>query len=112
MYLAPIISQHLDILYQPQRLGFLANEIKGQCKKNDINQKFRAHLKSVMVSGLHENFVEIYRDMRDPHLTFCIISKLKSVFSAPLLTTHKPNNLHSVTYYENNVQSLISFCKI
>ena len=37
----------------------------------------------------------------------CIIFKLKGVFSAPLLTTYTPNNLHSITCHEHNVQSPI-----
>ena len=41
------------------------------------------------------------------HLTFFIIWKLKRVFSAPLLTTHTPNNWYSITYHETNVQSPI-----
>ena len=31
--------------------------------------------------------------------------KLKRVFSAPLLKTYTPNNVHSITYHDNNVQS-------
>ena len=41
---------------------------------------------------------------------YCVIFKLKlfkNVFSAPFLKTHVPNNLHSITYYENNVQNPI-----
>ena len=37
----------------------------------------------------------------------CTILKLERVFSAPLLIAHTPNNLHSITYHENNVQSPI-----
>ena len=29
------------------------------------------------------------------------------IFLAPLLTTHMPNNLHSIMYHDNNVQSPI-----
>ena len=36
-----------------------------------------------------------------------MIFKKKRVFTAPFLTTHSPNNLLSITYYENNVQSPI-----
>ena len=38
---------------------------------------------------------------------YCIIFKLKCVFLAPFLTTHTPNNVHFINYYENNVQSPI-----
>ena len=52
--------------------------------------------------------VEIYWDMKGSHLTFLYNFKVKSVFSAPLLTTHTSNNLHSIMYNENNVQSPIN----
>ena len=52
--------------------------------------------------------IEIYRDVKgSPLFLLYIIFNLKSVFPAPFLTTHTPNNLHSITYYENNVQSPI-----
>ena len=35
----------------------------------------------------------------------CVIFKLKGVLSALLLTTYTSNNLHNITYHENNVQS-------
>lgn len=35
----------------------------------------------------------------------CVIFKFKCVFSAPLLKTYTPNNVHSITYHDNNVQS-------
>ena len=41
--------------------------------------------------------------MKVTHLNF----KVKTCFSAPLLKTHTPNNLNSITYQENNVQSPI-----
>ena len=51
---------------------------------------------------------EICRDMKGSHIFLCLIFELKRVFfSASFLTTHMPNNLHSITYYEKNVQSLI-----
>ena len=34
-----------------------------------------------------------------------VIFKLKCVFSALLLKTYTPNNVHSITYHDNNVQS-------
>ena len=76
------MSQHLDILHQSQRLSivFLQMESwnRGLCTKNDIKQKFWAHLNRVMVCGLRKNLltnVDIYRDMKGLHLTFCVISK-------------------------------------
>ena len=52
--------------------------------------------------------IEIYRDVKgSPLFLLYIIFNLKCVFPAPFLTTHTPNNLHSITYYENNVQSPI-----
>ena len=80
IYLVPIMSQHLDILHQSQRLSivFLQMESLLLCTKNDIKQKFWAHLKRVMVCGLRKNLltnVDIYRDMKGSHLTFCVISK-------------------------------------
>ena len=38
---------------------------------------------------------------------YYIIFKVKTCFFAPFLTTHTPNNVHFITYYENNVQSPI-----
>ena len=67
--------------------------------KNDMNQKFWAHLISVMVVALQEPC--------RLRLRFILFFKLKHVFTAPLLTKHTPNNLYSIMYYENNVQSLI-----
>ena len=112
-YLAPIISQHLNILDQLQCLFRFAlfscklcHGIRGPCTKDDINQKFCARLINVVVvafarASLIE--VEIYRDMKSSHLFYCIIFKL-TCFSAPILTTHTPNNLHSITYYENTLK--------
>ena len=52
--------------------------------------------------------IEIYRDVKgSPLFLLYIIFNLKCVFPAPFLTTHTPNNLHSIAYYENNVQSPI-----
>ena len=45
MYLAPIISQHLDIVHM-------------LCAKNDINQKFWDQLISVMVCGFRKSLVD------------------------------------------------------
>ena len=59
-----------------------------------------------MVCGLHLK-VEIYQDMVGSHLTFCIIFKLKHVFSFLLLMIHMLNNSHSIKYHGNNVQSPI-----
>ena len=52
-------------------------------------------------------FIGIWNRMKGSHSFHCIIFKLKCVFSASFLTTHTPNNLHSITYYENNVQNAI-----
>ena len=71
-----------------------------QCTKNGLKQKFWAHLLSVMVCGLR---VEIYQHMEGSHLTFCIIFKVKHVFSFLLLMMHMPNNSHSIKYHGNNV---------
>ena len=46
--------------------------------------------------------VEIHQDMKVSHLFLLYNFKVKTCFSAPFLTTHTPNNLHSITY-ENNV---------
>ena len=51
--------------------------------------------------------VEIYQDMVGSHLTFCIIFKLKHVFSFLLLMIHMLNNSHSIKYHGNNVQNPI-----
>ena len=78
--------------------------------KNDINQKFWAHLISVMVVAFTRASsieVEIYWDMKGSHSIFLYYFKLKHVFTAPLLTKHMPNNSHSIMYYENNVLSPI-----
>ena len=79
------MSQHLDILHQSQRLSivFLQMESwnRGLCTKNDNKQNFWAHLKRVMVCDLRKNLltnVDIYRDMKGSHLTFCVISKWKT----------------------------------
>ena len=84
----------------------LCHWIRGPCTKNGLNQKFWAHLLSVMVFGLCLK-VEIYQDMVGSHLTFCIIFKLKHVFSFLLLMIHMLNNSHSIKYHGNNVQSPI-----
>ena len=88
----------------------LCHQIKGLYTKNGLNQKFWAHLLSVMVCGLHCK-VEIYQDMVGSHLTFCIIFKLKHVFSF-LLLMHMPNNSDSIKYHGNNVLSPIRTCPI
>ena len=84
----------------------LCHWIRGPCTKNGLNQKFWAHLLSVMVGGLCLK-VEIYQDMVGSHLTFCIIFKLKHVFSFLLLMIHMLNNSHSIEYHGNNVQNPI-----
>ena len=84
----------------------LCHWIRGPCTKNGLNQKFWAHLLSVMVFGLCLK-VEIYQDMVGSHLTFCIILKLKYVFSFLLLMIHMLNNSHSIEYHGNNVQNPI-----
>ena len=49
-------------------------------------------------------FIQIYQDMKGSHVNF----KVKNFFfSTPLHTTHTPNNLHSIAYHENNIQSPI-----
>ena len=54
---------------------------------------------------VRSTFIRIWNS----HIYFnCIIFKLKlfkKFFSAPFLKTRVPNNLHSITYYENNVQN-------
>ena len=50
MYLTPIISQHLGIVW-------------GLCTKNDITQKFWAQLISVMVCSLHKSPVNEGQDL-------------------------------------------------
>ena len=53
MYLAPIISQHLDIVHQLQCLGivflFSCHGIRGLCSKSGIDHKFCAYVISVMI---------------------------------------------------------------
>ena len=56
---------------------------------------------TVIVCGLRERLVEIYQDMKGSHHLDHF--QVKTFFSAPLLTTHLPNNLYSITYHENNV---------
>ena len=110
MILAPIITA-LGYLTPSTAFGYcfsckLCHWIRGLCTKNGLNQKFWAHLLSVMVCGLHLK-VEIYQDMVGSHLTFCIIFKLKHVFSFLLLMIHMLNNSHSIEYHGNNVQNPI-----
>ena len=83
--------------------------IRGLCTKKDINQKFWAHLMSVMIvayARASSNEVEIYLN-KVCFYFHCIILKLKHVFSTPFLTMHMPNNLHFITHCENNIQSPI-----
>ena len=96
------INHSVQILFSCK----LCHGIRGQCTKNDINQKFWAYLINVMIVA-QSSEAEIYRDMKGSHIFHCIIFELKDVFSASFLTTHMSNNLHSITYYENNVQSPI-----
>ena len=111
MILAPIITA-LGYLTPFTAFGycFLVNYVielgDRACTKNGLNQKFWAHLLSVMVGGLCLK-VEIYQDMVGSHLTFCIIFKLKHVFSFLLLMMHMPNNSDSIKYHGNNVLSPI-----
>ena len=49
--------------------------------------------------------VEIYRDMKGLHSSFCIIFKFKGVLSAPFLTTHTPNNLLPSRTMKKNAQT-------
>ena len=82
--------------------------IKGLCTKNDINQKFWAHLISVMIVAFaraSSSEVKIYCNMKGLHLI--LFYYFSTFFPAPFPTTHMPNNWHSITYYENNVQSPI-----
>ena len=80
------------------------------CTKNNIKQKFWAHLISVMIVAfakprrVRSRFIEI-KKVRI--YFYYIIFKVKTCFFAPFLTTHTPNNVHFITYYENNVQSPI-----
>ena len=78
------------------------------CAKNYINQKFGPHLISVMVNDLRKSRVDESRDFLGYgtfSLNFSYYFKVKTCFSAPLPTAHTPNNLHSITYHENNVQN-------
>ena len=84
--------------------------IRGLCIKNEINQKFWVHLLSFMIvafAGASSCEVEILGVWKVRIYFYRIILTKKRVFTAPFLTTHSPNNLHSITYYENNVQSPI-----
>ena len=90
----------------------LCHQIKGLCTKDGLNQKFWAHLLSVMVCGLCLK-VEIYQDMEGSHLTFCIIFKLNYVFSFLLLmmpcqTTHIPSSTIEIMFkvQSEHMQSL------
>ena len=111
IYLAPIRLPHKSMILAPiiTALGYLTPStafgycfscklchwIRGLCTKNGLNQKFWAHLLSVMVFGLCLK-LEIYQDMVGSHLTFCFIFKLKHVFSFLLLMIHMLNNSHSI----------------
>ena len=90
--------------------------IRGLCTKNDINRKLWANFDECNglwpfwePRRLRSRFIGIWKVRISP---FCIIFKLKRVFSALLLTTHPSNNLHSITYHENSVQSPIKTCPI
>ena len=90
----------------------LCHQIRGLCTKDGLNQKFWAHLLSVLVCGLCLK-VEIYQDMEGSHLTFCIIFKLKYVFSFLLLmmpcqTTHTPSSTIEIMFkvQSEHMQSL------
>ena len=53
------------------------------CTKNDINHKFWAHLKSVLIMAFviaPSSKVEIYRGMKGSHLSLLYNFKLKGVF--------------------------------
>ena len=64
----------------------LCHGIRGQCTKNDINQKFWAYLINVMIVA-QSSEAEIYRDMKGSHIFHCIIFELKHVF--PLLFSQR-----------------------
>ena len=90
--------------------------IRGLCTKNDINRKLWANFDECNglwpfwePRRLRSRFIGIWKVRISP---FCIIFKLKRVYSALLLTTHPPNNLHFITYHENSVQSPIKTCPI
>ena len=56
--------------------------------------------------------VEILPGYEGLHLFLLYNFYVETCFSAPLLATHTPNNLHFTTYHENNVQSPIRTCTI
>ena len=74
----------------------------------DINQKSWAHLKSFMIvpfKWVRSRFFGIWKVRI---YFYCIIFSDKTCFSAPFLTMHTPNNLNSITYCENIIQSPIT----
>ena len=100
MYLAPIISQ-LSCKW--------CHGIRCLCTKNYVNCTFWANfdkchglwpLQEPGWEGLR--FIRIWKVCIE---IFWFIFKSKHVFSTPLLVTHMPNNLHSIMYHDNNIQS-------
>ena len=67
MYLAPIISQHLDILHQLECLGIVFSEMEwnqgAMHKEWPYIPYILAHLMSIMVCGLHESVVIRCREL-------------------------------------------------
>ena len=52
-------------------------------------------------------FIGIWSRMKGSHLFSLYNFQVKMCFSASFPPTHMPNNLHSITYCENNVQNAI-----
>ena len=57
---------------------------------------------SVMVCGFRESLVYSGRDLSGYERFTFKSFKLERIFSVPLPTTYTPNNLNSITYYENS----------
>ena len=79
IYLAPIISQNLDISHQSQRFWIFFSQMMswGLYTKNDINQTFWVHLQSVMVCGLRENFFDWGRDLSEYPRKLCANTRIR-----------------------------------
>ena len=117
MYLAPIISQHLDTLHQSQHLGIVFLQIM-LWNWGAVHKEW--HLLEILGSfgkcnglwPLQEPHLlrlryELFTFYFLYHFTFYVIFKLKHVFSSTVLTIHTPNNSLSIIYHENNIQSPI-----
>ena len=79
--------------------------IRGLYTKNDIIQKFWVHLISIMVCGLRKSLLDWGWDLSGcERLTFNLFVEF---LSGNMFFPHLPNNLYSITYHENNIQSPI-----